>query len=714
MLWTTALIVAAVAQAPVAPVEPGPGFSDPYVAPPPVVETTAGGYPDWLSLPVQGASHWGFENFLPRVGVQHRSQGYGYDSGYTSFDAFVPLYQEDFSHLTAAQGSILLDNYGDIGFVAGLVHRQHIDSWGRVVGGNFFYNYREQGGNGFNQIGFGIETLGNYLDWRMNGYLPLGDGLAVPNQGGGVTDAMFSGRSLLVNYIADKPLAGLDTEIGGIIPGSLDIFRAYAGLYHFQGDYSDSLMGVQGRVEARLRDSGVASVAVTNDGTFGTNVVFAIGLWFPGNGPRNMSPYGRAAARMGEDVVRNQNIVIERSPTKDPVAARWANGTVIDVVHVNSGAAVGGAGTPLLPALNLTDAQALAGPQSLIFVHANSQYTGESVVLQDGQQLLGEGVGHTIQSLYGSFLLPTVTPPEDINSVPLITGAPGTAVTLANNNTVSGFRITNSGGYGAFGNNVTNVTLDRLNISGSTLDGIQLQGAAGNIQVTENFLNNNGGRGLSLSTTAANTTNTIVISDNTILGNPLEGIDITTNGQSMNSLVMERNLVRISLGPAGSAARPAFETTDPVIVGPSLINITAANSSQINGRFENNDVEDSFARESTSPDEDPYFSQFTLNARDNSRVDIGFINNRFESDRNPLYGNPRNGSFGLDLNSDNVAVLRARLQDNTSSLNYAFSENYISTFQLENTLSTNTGTMFYFPTANFIETIPADTLKLPE
>ena len=89
------------------------------------------------------------------------------------------------------------------------------------------------------------------------------------------------------------------------------------------------------------------------------------------------------------------------------------------------------------------------------------------------------------------------------------------------------------------------------------------------------------------------------------------------------------------------------------------------------------------------------------------------INNRFVSDRKTLGNNPRNGSFGVDLNSQDLAVLRARLDTNSSSLNYAFSELYISRFQLEDTLTTNTGTLYYFPTENFFETIASGAIDLP-
>ena len=694
MLWTSAFLAAALLQA--------PGET----APPPETPTanSTNGWTaaptQWFAVPDSSAASWGFQNFNPRFGVQHRSQGYGYDSGFTAFETFIPLYQEDFSWLAAFQGNFLLDNYGDIGFNAGLVERHYVDAWDRVIGGNIFYSHREQGGNDFHQIGFGIETLGNRLDWRMNGYLPLGDDFEIPNSGGGVTDAVFYRRSLLVNFIADKPLAGFDTEIGGIIPSTLDIFRSYVGFYHFQGDYSRDVWGVQGRIEARLQDFGVLSMAITNDAVFDTNVVFAAGFYLPGTKPNSTPPYGRSQARMAEDVVRNQNIVIDRSATTEPVPARWADGTLIDVVHVDSSALLPGTGGLLLPVQTLTEAQNIAVPGSLIFVRANGTYTGEGIVLQDRQALLGEGIEHRIDSLYGSFVLPTVTPPEDITGIPSIVNAPSHAVTMAHNTQVSGFQIANPGGAGVFGIGLSNVSADRLSVNGAALDGITLVGVDGRVNVTENFVTNNQFAGIRLSTSFAEENNQFTVSDNTVLGNSGLGIGLTTRGQSSNSLVMERNLVRVVLGPTDDRTVP-------------LIQLQSQDSSRLSARIENNDIEDSFNRTDASPDEDPYYHQLVVEAANNSRVDVGLINNRLVSDRTFLDNNPRNGSFGVDLTSADVAQLRARLEDNSSSLNYAFSELFISRFQLESALDTNTGELFYFPTANFFETIPAGTIDLP-
>lgn len=653
------------------------------------------GTPRWFAT--EPTLHWGFEQFRPRIGVQHRSQGYGYDRGYTSLETFVPLLQVDFQALTGLEANLLVDNGGELGCNVGLVQRLYSERWDRIVGVNVFYDHREEDGSRFHQIGCGVESLGTLFDWRLNGYFPVGDDLFMA-EGGGVTSAEFSGRQILVNFVANKALTGFDSEVGGIIPRTREILRGYAGLYNFWGDASDSVVGFQGRLEARLQDSVLLHLGLTNDGTFGTNCVVGVGLYWGGFSAKTSAPT-RAASRLADKVYRNQNITIERSPLPEPVPARWVDGSLIDVVHVNSaavGAETGGVDEPFQ---TLTAAQAAAGPGSILFVHANSSYSGESVVLQDRQHLLGEGIEHQLVSLYGTFTLPTVTPPEDVLNVPLIEDAPATAVTVANDTVVSGFRIFDAAGDGVAGTNVTHVTLDGLHIRNAAGSGINLAQASGNLSVTNNFVVSNGNDGITL-VTGLTGSNTLVISDNTILGHPGEGVQIVAQGDTDTTLIFERNLVRVVLGPTENRTE-------------ALVQVEAFNNARLSARFEDNTLEDSFLRDDTSPDEDPYFMQLALNAWNNSRVDVGFVANELNSDRRFLLDNPANGSFGISAASYDVSRVRARFDRNASDLNYRLAEHFISVFQLEDTLATNSGGFYYFPLATFFEVIPAGTITLP-
>ncbi len=690
--WSSLLVLAALAQSPSA--SPSGTAGEVIAAPAPEGVTSV--VPNWIGEEV----NWGFQTFTPRVGLQHRSQGYGYSRGYSSLESFVPLFQDDIFWMTAFQGNFIVDNGGELGGNLGLVNRKYMESMDRIFGFNTFYTIREEDGNNFNQLGFGIETLGPRVDWRMNGYLPVGDDLFIARNTT-ITYAAFSGRDVLINFLANKALAGFDTEVGVLIPGVMDNLRAYGGFYHFRGDNSKDLWGIQGRLEAQVQQSMTVHCGITSDRTFGTNVVVGAGIYFPSWGPRQSTGRGSVADRMAQAVWRNDNVTIERGELKNPIPATWGDGSRIDVVHVDSTAPAAGDGTLILPVNTFAAAQLLDGPGSLLFVRANSTFNGEGVVLEDRQQLLGEGIPHIIQSQYGPFTLPTVTDPKDILALPTMSNAPGNAVVVGNDSVVSGFNIFAPGGNGIIGDNVRNVAVDHVQISGANGSGITLTNASGNLTFTDNFLISNNGRGLSVQTSVAATDNVLTISDNTVLENADIGIAAEVRGESRNTLIMESNLVRVHLGPLEDRTVP-------------LVQVTARDSSGLRARIEDNDFQDFFARDNTSPDEDPYYHQFVLSTFNNSRVDAGFLNNRLESDRSFLNNSPNNGSFGIQLRSADLSVMRAVITDTTeNSLNYAISEDFGSTLQLEDTLSTNTGTFFYFPTANFIDVLPAGTIELP-
>lgn len=652
--------------------------------------------PDWSLSDV----NWGFQTFTPRVGAQHRSRGYGYNRGYTSLETFVPLLQDEVFWMTAFQGNFVIDNGGELGTNVGLVNRRYAEGWDRIFGFNSFYTYRKEDGSPFNQVGFGIETLGPRVDWRMNGYLPVGDDLFIARNTR-ITYAAFSGRDVLINFLANKALAGFDTEWGVLLPGVIDNLRAYGGFYHFQGNNSRDLWGVQARLEGQIQNSMVVHCGITNDRTFGTNVVVGAGIYFPGAGPRNATGFGRVADRMAQSVWRNDNITIERGELRTPIPATWSDGSRIDVVHVDSTVPAGGDGSLLNPVNSLTSAQALDGPGSILFVRANSVFNGESVVLQDRQQLLGEGIDHTIQSQYGPFLLPRVTDPKDVQTLPTMWNAPGDAVVVGSNGVVAGFNIFTPAGNGISGDSVRNVAVDHVQVSGAGGSGVTLTNASGVLSFTDNFFTSNTGRGLSVQTSTTASDNQFTVEKNTILQNGDVGVSLAATGESRNTLVMEQNLVRVNLGPTGTRTLP-------------LVELTSTASSSWLARVEKNDIQDYFNRTTASPTEDPYYHQMTVFASQNSHIDIGFLSNKFESDRKALANNAANGSFGIRLQSSDLAELRSVVKANSSSRNYAVVEDFGSTLQLEDTLSTNTsGTFYYFPTANFIDTIPAGTIDLP-
>ena len=110
----------------------------------------------------------------PRLGVGYNSSAAGHD-GFGRFEGFVPLFQHPGSDLLFLEGRLLLDNDAQLGGNILLGYRAFNPELNRSFGGYIGYDKRDTGDSTFHQIGLGLESLGEIWDFRLNGYLPVGD-----------------------------------------------------------------------------------------------------------------------------------------------------------------------------------------------------------------------------------------------------------------------------------------------------------------------------------------------------------------------------------------------------------------------------------------------------------------------------------------------------------------------------------------------------------
>jgi hypothetical protein len=181
---------------------------------------------------------------------------------------------------------------------------------------------------------------------------------------------------------------------------------------------------------------------------FGTNAVFSLTLrWPQRNAPIAAPNY--VEDRINIPTERHDRIVAaQREKRYDVFALDHETRQRIDVVHVNAAAPSGGDGSVEHPVATLAGAETVSRPGSIIFVRSGT-YT-EGISLQNGQRLLGDGLGnHSVSSLQGQFLLPDQT----VGALPIISP---TQTNLANftfgvvmagtfGNEVAGFNIINTG-----------------------------------------------------------------------------------------------------------------------------------------------------------------------------------------------------------------------------------------------------------------------------
>lgn len=637
-------------------------------------------------------------NFRPRLGIQHRSQGYGYDHGYTAFDGFAPLFETPGTGLTFLDGRFLLDNGGNPGTNVGLYHRHVLPNGTRTLGGGVSYDLRRSFEHDFHQASVSLESLGTYVDVRGNGYIPFGNRVS---RVFGVENTLFGGRSLLINPIAAQSMTGFDLEAGGPIPGVGEYLRGYLGGYHFRRGGVDDVWGVQSRLEVRLGDMVTLQTMVTNDGTFGTRGVIGIAFTFPGTAPRSSVPNSYVANRLAEPIIKNHNVVVTKEATHRLLPAHALDGSLLDVVHVNPTAAPGGDGSVLSPFQTLGQAQTSSLPGGLVFGHANSTFTGQSIVLKDGQTFIGEGRPHTIATLEGELPVPYVTDPDDIVDQPTINGAPGNAVTLANRNKVAGWNITGSGGGGIVGAGVHDVELRNNVITFNAGDAVSISDASGKLLLFQNRLERNGGAGLFAQATGSNELRVEAL-DNSFLTNQGQGVYIRSTDASDVTIIFRDNSVRHFLA--------ATDTSHP-----ALLQIEAIDASRLVANIDANYIDDVGADDGMGNSSlDVYFHQMLLTASSAAKAQFSVTKNELTSNRSFRNNSPASGPFGIYLSTSNLAEIQAKLQDNTSTLNYAVVESQVSVLELEDTRSTNTGTFYFGPSEVAIDTIPVDSFDVPE
>ncbi|HHP7243361.1 MAG TPA: hypothetical protein ACFE0H_01610, partial [Elainellaceae cyanobacterium] len=110
----------------------------------------------------------------PRVGVGYTTSGAGFD-GITRFEGFIPFRQVPGQDITYFEPRFTLDNDGNVGGTLLFGHRAYSEASDRIWGGYTSLDNRRAEHSDFYQLGLGLESLGEVWDFRLNGYIPLGD-----------------------------------------------------------------------------------------------------------------------------------------------------------------------------------------------------------------------------------------------------------------------------------------------------------------------------------------------------------------------------------------------------------------------------------------------------------------------------------------------------------------------------------------------------------
>ncbi len=510
-----------------------------------------------------------------RTSIRHiESGGIGYEDGYTTFEAFFASdpNQWTVTPFLDARGHIF--NNGKWAANAGAGLRT---LWkNRVYGINTYYDYRNTGRFHSNQVGVGLETLGELFDFRINGYFPFGVKISDPYD---TAFRTFSGNYLLLSQKYQSAMKGSDAEFGIHFGKSKSFdFYAAAGPYYFIGEKVPAIWGGKARIMGIFKDILTLEISDSYDRTFHNKLQGQISLSFSFGPKSRVKKQGRTCKtantlndRMLQPVGRQEIIVIDKT-RKNTVAIDPATGLPYFFVFVDNTSRSDG--TYASPYHSLAQAQNNSSPNNIIYVFPGDGTTtgmDSGISLKANQKFWGSGTGHSIQTSEGTIFIPAQS-----SSSPTITNTnvdtDGNVITLATNNAISGFIITSAINDAIYGVDPESLEVSSCTIKNTTTYAIEASFSGdASISLTNNqFLNNVNGIFLAL-----NGTSTVVCLDNTFTGQtsissiPLE---ISANSNILATRI-ENNVF-----DGNTTGSIRFDLNDVVNADIALLNNTVTNN----------------------------------------------------------------------------------------------------------------------------------------
>jgi len=267
----------------------------------------------------------------PRYGLNLDSASGGAEA-FGQFESFIPIWQDIGSDIIFFQGQVSVDTDENLGTNLQLGYRHFNPTNDFIYGGYFAFDKRGINAGSFNQLGLGLEALGEDWDVRANGYIPLGDrsirtGSSTADAGLQFTNAAFVGNQLNATAVSQQAeigeinvaMGGFDVEVGKKLLniGNHGALRGYSGLYYYDGGEDvDGSLGWRVRLQAEPTRYLRTGISVQNDDFFGTNFRFNIGAFLPSNrdvrSNDDSNNTSEAIARLGESLGRDGQIVVDR------------------------------------------------------------------------------------------------------------------------------------------------------------------------------------------------------------------------------------------------------------------------------------------------------------------------------------------------------------------------------------------------------------------
>lgn len=569
-----------------------------------------------------------------RGNIRHKeANGVGYNTGYSTFDAFFspddPL-NDKWVPFLDLRGHLF--NNGMPAANGGLGLRYISSS--RVWGFNTYYDYRRTTHRQYHQVGLGLESLGEIWDFRINGYLPVWTTRSSYFRR--AQFYRFKDNSMILTRTREIAFNSVDAEIGAHVDGIINLpFYFAAGPYYLQGHGKTAWGG-------RLR----ATVDFFNHIRLEGNVSYDNLFKWVGQGQMSLViPFKKMERwQKKKECVNTKWTLRERSLQRVdrseiiPTDHKRVNTKAIDPTtgrpytfwFVNNTSQSNG--TFESPFHTLTDAQNASAPHDVIYVFTGdgtSKGMDVGITLKDNQRLFGAGIVQTLPTTLGLMTIPVHS-----NGIPVINNInlEGAAVTLANNNEISGLHIISSnfgsgivGGtnvqpsdvFGIINTNIHNNLITNITAtSPSIFGGIVLSNCTGNLIIENNTFSDINLAGVNvINTSTIDTINSnLRIANNTFTNIGQNGINVIHESGKLDFCMLDNTLVNInsSLMSPGVGSILLGQTMGNGIacgtISGNKIDTSGKNSIYIISSAGNINVE---VTENTAKDTDGFFASST-------------------------------------------------------------------------------------------------------
>ncbi len=433
------------------------------------------------------------------------SGGIGYNNGYTTLQGFFPLNPNRMDPVPYLDARAHLFDDGRFASNIGLGLRKIMKS--RVWGMNAYYDYRHAKHQSFNQVGLGLESLGEKWDAFINGYIPVGSLKSPPYS---PKFSHFEGNHLILSQKYEFAMYGVHGEAGYHIQPNRNTYLYFgAGPYYFQGPIGKSACGAMVRISAQIYRMVSFEIRESYDSLFHNHFQGQVGLsWAFGpkavvkrkyeekkSCPSFSSLDTVLTKKLIQPPERDEIVAVDRSRKNKKAIDPATNDPFFFYFVKNTS---NSAGTFESPFPTLAQAESASAPNDVIYIFPGDGTTtgmDSGITLKNNQQLLGSGVAQPLQTAQGFIVIPPLS-----TTTPIITNTAGDGVTLAASCTLRGLDIATTAGNGVSGSSLSHLAIDLCTIRDSASRGINIaQTIDGTIDITRSSIIQNTTDGMQIS-----------------------------------------------------------------------------------------------------------------------------------------------------------------------------------------------------------------------